>query len=33
VLVGFTLLTVWRAPPLLIVILGALTGIGSQEFG
>jgi chromate transporter len=27
VLVGFTLLTVWRAPPLLIVILGALTGV------
>ena len=26
-LVGFVLLTVWRAPPLLVVILGALGGI------
>jgi chromate transporter len=27
-LVGFVLLTVWRAPPLLVVGLGALAGIG-----
>ena len=27
VLVGFVLLTVWRAPPLLVVALGALAGI------
>jgi chromate transporter len=26
-LIGFILLTVWRAPPLLVVILGALGGI------
>ena len=26
-LVGFVLLTVWRAPPLLVVIAGALGGI------
>ena len=26
-LVGFVLLTVWRAPPLLVVIVGALGGI------
>jgi chromate transporter len=28
VLVGFILLVVWRAPPVLVVLLGALTGIG-----
>jgi chromate transporter len=27
-LVGFILLTMWRAPPLLVVIMGALGGIG-----
>jgi chromate transporter len=27
-LAGFVLLTVWRAPPLLVVGLGALAGIG-----
>jgi chromate transporter len=27
-LVGFVLLTVWRAPPLVVVVLGALGGIG-----
>jgi chromate transporter len=27
-LVGFVLLTAWRAPPLLVVVLGALGGIG-----
>jgi hypothetical protein len=27
VLVGFVLLTVWRAPPLLVVIISALGGI------
>jgi chromate transporter len=27
-LVGFVLLTVWRAPPLLVVGLGALAGSG-----
>jgi chromate transporter len=27
-LVGFVLLTIWRAPPLLVVIMGALAGIG-----
>jgi chromate transporter len=26
-LIGFVLLAAWRAPPLLVVILGALTGI------
>jgi chromate transporter len=26
-LMGFVLLTAWRAPPLLVVILGALGGI------
>jgi chromate transporter len=26
-LIGFVLLTVWRAPPLLVVIMGALAGI------
>ncbi len=26
-LVGFVLLTVWRAPPLLVVVVGALGGI------
>jgi chromate transporter len=26
-LVGFVLLTAWRAPPLVVVILGALGGI------
>jgi len=26
-LIGFVLLTTWRAPPLLVVILGALGGI------
>jgi chromate transporter len=26
-LVGFVLLTAWRAPPLIVVILGALGGI------
>ena len=26
-LVGFVLLTVWRAPPLLVVIVGGLGGI------
>jgi chromate transporter len=26
-LIGFVLLTVWRAPPLLVVIVGALGGI------
>ena len=28
-LVGFVLLTAWRAPPLLVVVVGALGGIGS----
>ena len=27
VLIGFVLLTAWRAPPLWVVILGALAGI------
>ena len=27
-LVGFVLLTAWRAPPLLVVVVGALGGIG-----
>jgi chromate transporter len=27
-LVGFVLLTVWHAPPLVVVALGALGGIG-----
>jgi len=27
-LLGFALLTFWRAPPLLVVVLGALAGIG-----
>ena len=27
-LVGFILLTVWRAPPLVVVLLSALGGIG-----
>ncbi len=26
-LVGFILLTVWRAPPLVVVVLGALSGM------
>jgi chromate transporter len=26
-LVGFVLLTMWRAPPLLVVVIGALSGI------
>jgi chromate transporter len=26
-LLGFVLLVVWRAPPLLVVVLGALAGI------
>ena len=26
-LVGFVLLTVWRAPPLLVVVVGALGGV------
>ena len=27
-LVGFVLLTVWRAPPLLVVLISAIGGIG-----
>ena len=27
-LLNFALLTFWRAPPLLVVVLGALAGIG-----
>jgi chromate transporter len=27
-LVGFVLLTVWRTPPLVVVILGAFGGVG-----
>lgn len=27
-LLGFVLLVIWRAPPLLVVVLGALGGIG-----
>jgi chromate transporter len=27
-LVGFVLLTVWRAPPLLVVVISALGGMG-----
>jgi chromate transporter len=30
-LIGFVLLTVWRAPPLLVVILGALGGIALAQ--
>jgi chromate transporter len=29
-LVGFILLVAWRAPPVAVVILGALGGIGSS---
>jgi chromate transporter len=32
-LAGFVLLTVWRAPPLLVVGLGALAGIGLAALG
>ena len=31
--VGFVLLTVWRAPPIIVVIIGALGGIGLAQFG
>ena len=31
-LVGFVLLTVWRAPPIIVVIIGALGGIGLAQF-
>ncbi|MFI5021292.1 MAG: chromate transporter, partial [Alphaproteobacteria bacterium] len=31
VLVGFVLLTVWRAPPLVVVIISALGGIALAE--
>ena len=31
-LVGFVLLTVWRAPPIVVVIIGALGGIGLAQF-
>ena len=27
-LVGFVILTVWRAPPIIVVLIGALGGIG-----
>lgn len=30
VLIGFALLTVWRVPPLAIVIAGALSGIAGS---
>ena len=30
-LIGFVLLTVWRAPPLLVVITGALAGIALAQ--
>ena len=30
-LVGFFLLTIWRAPPLLVVIMSALGGIGLAQ--
>ncbi len=32
-LVGFILLTAWRAPPLLVVLLGALAGTTFRRFG
>jgi chromate transporter len=31
VLVGFVLLTAWRAPPLLVVVVSALAGIGLAQ--
>ena len=31
-LVSFVLLTVWRAPPIVVVIIGALGGIGLAQF-
>ena len=31
VLVGFVILTVWRAPPLLVVIVSALGGIALAQ--
>jgi chromate transporter len=30
-LVGFVLLTMWRAPPLLVVVIGALGGIALAQ--
>jgi chromate transporter len=32
-LTGFVLLTVWRAPPLVVVVLGALAGMGLASLG
>jgi chromate transporter len=32
VLIGFVLLTVWRAPPFSVVILGAFGGIVGSQF-
>jgi chromate transporter len=32
-LVGFVLLTAWRAPPLLVVVISALSGMGLALFG
>jgi chromate transporter len=31
-LVGFVLLTVWRAPPVLVVVISALGGIALAEW-
>jgi chromate transporter len=30
-LVGFVLLNVWRAPPLLVVVIGALGGVALDQ--
>jgi chromate transporter len=30
-LIGFVLLTMWRAPPLLVVIINALAGIALAQ--
>jgi chromate transporter len=32
-LVGFVLLNAWRAPPLLVVVIGALGGVALAQFG
>ena len=32
-LTGFVLLTVWRTPPLVVVVLGALAGMGLAWLG